>query len=157
MKHFYEILDTPLGPLTIEADSQFIRKILFDWEGIESEPNALTTRCRKQLEAYFAGQLTDFDLPIQFNGTAFQEQAWQTLLLVPFGETATYGEQAKKMNKPKATRAVGAANGQNKHTIVVPCHRIIGANKSLTGYGGGMHRKQWLLEHEQRVAGKTLF
>ena len=157
MDLFYEILDTPIGDLTIEADNNHILKILFDWDNVEVRPNALTKECKTQLAEYFEGKRTEFDLPMRFNGTAFQEAVWNALLPVPFGETATYGEQAKRINKSKAVRAVGAANGQNKHTIVVPCHRIIGANGLLTGYGGGMHRKKWLLEHEQRVAGKTLF
>ncbi len=157
MTLFYDILDTPIGSLTIEADDGHILKILFDWDKVQVRPNALTEKCKTQLREYFAGKRTEFDLPMKFNGTAFQKEVWQALLPVPFGETATYGEQAKKINKAKAVRAVGAANGQNKHTIVVPCHRIIGANGSLTGYGGGIDRKRWLLEHEQRVAGKTLF
>ncbi len=156
MSLFYDMMDTPIGTLTIEADNHHILKILFDWDDIEVRPNALTQKCKTQLREYFEGTRTEFDLPMKFQGTAFQEQVWKALLPVPFGETATYGEQAERINKAKAVRAVGAANGQNKHTIVVPCHRIIGANGSLTGYGGGMHRKKWLLEHEQKIAGKIL-
>ena len=152
MELFYETLETPLGPITIEADSDCVLKILFDWEGTETRPNPITKSCKRQLEEYFAGNRTDFDVPIKFSGTAFQEKAWNALLAVPFGETATYGEQAKRIKKPKAMRAVGAANGRNKHAIVVPCHRVIGADGSLTGYGGGVRRKKWLLDHEQRVA-----
>ena len=157
MNRYYDTLDTPIGVLTIEADDEYVLKILFDWDDVEVRPNALTQRCKAQLQEYFNGERTDFDMPLQFQGTAFQEQVWRALLHVPFGETASYGQQAGKMNNPKAVRAVGAANGQNKLSIVVPCHRIIGANGKLTGYGGGMHRKRWLLDHEQRIAGKTLF
>ena len=157
MNRYYDTLDTPIGVLTIEADDEYVLKILFDWDDVEVRPNALTQRCKAQLQEYFSGERTDFDVPLQFQGTAFQEQVWRALLHVPFGETASYGQQASKMNNPKAVRAVGAANGQNKLSIVVPCHRIIGADGKLTGYGGGMHRKRWLLEHEQRIAGKTLF
>lgn len=156
MNLFYDILHTPIGSLTIEADDNHILKILFDWDNVEVRQNILTEKCKTQLHEYFEGKRTEFDLPIKFNGTAFQEEAWRALLPVAFGETATYGEQARRINKAKAVRAVGAANGQNKHTIVVPCHRIIGANGSFTGYGGGIDRKKWLLEHEQRIAGKTL-
>ncbi|MEO1023598.1 MAG: methylated-DNA--[protein]-cysteine S-methyltransferase [Bacteroidota bacterium] len=156
MNLFYDRLDSPIGALTIEADEDVVLKILFDWDEVEIRPNAVTDQCKTQLEEYFNGVRTEFDVPLRFNGTAFQEQVWNALLPVPFGETATYGEQAKKINNPKAVRAVGAANGQNVLNIIVPCHRIIGSNGSLTGYGGGMERKRWLLVHEQRVAGKTL-
>ena len=149
---FHETLQTPLGPITIEADSHYVLRIVFDWEGTGTRPNAITRSCKRQLKEYFVGKRTDFDVPIKFSGTAFQEKVWKALLPVPYGETATYGEQAKRIRRPKATRAVGAANGRNQHAIVVPCHRVIGADGSLTGYGGGMHRKKWLLEHEQKVA-----
>lgn len=153
MDLYYDTMSTPIGLLTIEADNDCVLKVLFDWEGVETRPNAITDKCKLQLEEYFEGNRTDFDIPLRFQGTAFQEQVWNALLPVPFGATATYGEQARNMNKPKAVRAVGSANGRNKLAIIVPCHRIIGADGSLTGYGGGMHRKKWLLEHEQRVAG----
>ncbi len=156
MSLFYDTLDTPIGVLMIEADNEHVLKILFDQDEVAANPNALTEKCKVQLQEYFEGKRTDFDLPVKFQGTVFQERVWQALLHVPFGETATYAEQAGKIHNPKAVRAVGAANGQNKINIVVPCHRIIGNNGSLTGYGGGIDRKQWLLEHEQKVAGKIL-
>ena len=157
MNLFYETLDTPIGMLTIEADDTHILQIMYDYEVGEINQNALTKQCKVQLEEYFAGKRTKFDLRIKFQGTVFQEQVWQALLAVRFAETATYGQQANMIHNPKAVRAVGAANGQNKISIIVPCHRIIGANGSLTGYAGGMERKKWLLHHEQKVAGKTLF
>ncbi len=156
MTMFYDKMNSPIGTLTLEADDHHVLKILFDWNDVDIRPNALTDRCKRQLQEYFAGTRTEFDLPIRFSGTAFQEEVWHALLPVPFGETSTYGAQAKRIRKPKAVRAVGAANGQNKLNIVVPCHRIIGASGKLTGYGGGIHRKKWLLEHEQQVAGNFL-
>ncbi len=101
-----------------------------------------------QLQAYFAGELTDFDLPLQMHGTEFQRRVWAALCEIPYGETISYGELARWVGNPKASRAVGLANGRNPVAIVVPCHRVIGADGSLTGYGGGLDRKVWLLEHE---------
>jgi methylated-DNA-[protein]-cysteine S-methyltransferase len=101
-----------------------------------------------QLEAYFAGTLTDFDLPLAMRGTDFQHRVWAALCEIPYGETISYGELARWVGNPKASRAVGLANGRNPVAIIVPCHRVIGADGSLTGYGGGLDRKVWLLEHE---------
>ncbi|MCI5064440.1 methylated-DNA--[protein]-cysteine S-methyltransferase [bacterium] len=151
MKLYSDMLDTPIGAISIEADDENILKILFDQENIEISPNVLTQRCKSQLREYFKGTRTEFDLPIKFHGTDFQEQAWQALRHIPFGQTATYGEQARHMKKPKAVRAVGSANGKNKICIAVPCHRIIGADGSLTGYGAGINRKKWLLDHERKA------
>ncbi len=103
---------------------------------------------RQQIDAYFAGTLTVFDLPLDLRGTDFQRRVWAQLLAVPFGQTATYLEIALALENPQAVRAVGAANGQNPVSIVVPCHRIIGSNGKLVGYGGGLWRKEWLLRHE---------
>lgn len=102
-----------------------------------------------QLQAYFAGQLRDFDLPLDFVGTPFQQQVWHGLLQIPHGQTRSYGEQARLLGRPTATRAVAAANGSNKIAIIVPCHRVIGSDGSLTGYGGGLERKRWLLALER--------
>ena len=110
-----------------------------------------------QLRAYFAGDLRDFDLPLAVHGTAFQERVWGRLRAIPFGETTTYGAIARDIGHPDAVRAVGAANGANPIPIVVPCHRVIGSNGSLTGFGGGIEVKRWLLAHEARVAGQRLF
>ncbi len=101
-----------------------------------------------QLNAYFAGELVDFDLPMQMRGTDFQRRVWAALCEIPYGETISYGELARRLGNPKASRAVGLANGRNPVAIIVPCHRVIGADGSLTGYGGGLERKVWLLEHE---------
>jgi methylated-DNA-[protein]-cysteine S-methyltransferase len=102
-----------------------------------------------QLDEYFAGTRTTFDLPLQLHGTPFQVEVWEQLRRIPYGETISYGELAKRVDRPEAARAVGAANGQNPIAIVVPCHRVIGADGSLTGFGGGLPWKRWLLAREQ--------
>ncbi len=105
----------------------------------------------QQLAEYFRGERTTFDLPLEFHGTEFQTKVWQALLDVPFGKTASYGDIARAIGNPKAVRAVGGANAKNPISIVAPCHRIIGSNGTLTGYGGGLWRKEWLLAREQTV------
>jgi methylated-DNA-[protein]-cysteine S-methyltransferase len=102
------------------------------------------------LAAYFAGELTEFDLPMKMIGTEFQKTVWRELLNIPFGVTISYGELADRVGNPNASRAVGAANGRNPISIIVPCHRVIGSNGKLTGYGGGLERKEWLLAHESK-------
>ncbi len=110
--------------------------------------SALTARLGAQLDEYFAGRRRDFDLPLDLVGTPFQVAVWHALLAIPYGQTRSYAEQARRVGRPTATRAVAAANGQNKISIVVPCHRVIGSDGTLTGYGGGLPRKQWLLALE---------
>lgn len=110
-----------------------------------------------QLSAYFAGELTEFDLPVAGHGTPFQQRVWSQLLQIPYGETASYGEIATTLGNPGASRAVGLANGRNPISIVVPCHRVVGSTGSLTGYGGGIERKRTLLALEQRVSGAALW
>jgi O-6-methylguanine DNA methyltransferase len=107
------------------------------------------TQARKQLAEYFAGKRTDFDLPLSATGTEFQESVWRALQEIPYGRTVSYGKIATRIGRPAAVRAVGAANGANPIAIVIPCHRVIGADGSLTGYGGGEPRKKWLLDHER--------
>jgi methylated-DNA-[protein]-cysteine S-methyltransferase len=111
----------------------------------------------EQLGAYFAGELVDFDMELDLRGTEFQRRVWQALLTIPYGETRSYGEIAEQIGAPGAARAVGLANGHNPIAIVVPCHRVIGASGSLTGYGGGLDRKRTLLELEKQRANLTLF
>ncbi|CAN5816502.1 hypothetical protein BH11MYX2_BH11MYX2_03350 [soil metagenome] len=112
--------------------------------------SAVLDRAAKQLAEYFASKRSTFDLPLAPDGTDFQRKVWRALETIPFGETWSYGELAKRIGNPTASRAVGAANGQNPLWIIVPCHRVIGADGSLTGYAGGMTAKKWLLAHEQR-------
>ena len=107
-----------------------------------------------QLRAYFAGELTRFDLPLHLGGTAFQNTVWTALVDIPVGETVSYGELACRIGRPTASRAVGAANGANPLPIVLPCHRVVGADGSLTGFGGGIETKRTLLAHERRLAGE---
>ncbi|RME78809.1 MAG: methylated-DNA--[protein]-cysteine S-methyltransferase, partial [Chloroflexi bacterium] len=116
--------------------------------GTEIPP--LLQECIRQLEEYFAGQRQEFSLPLAPQGTAFQQQVWQYLLTIPFGKTVSYGDVARGIGSEKAVRAVGAANGRNPIPIIIPCHRVVGSNGTLTGYGGGLWRKKWLLEHEIR-------
>lgn len=116
----------------------------------EAGPTALLEEAVRQLREYFAGQRREFDLPLRLRGTAFQMQVWQALQAIPYGEVRTYGEIARAIGKPKACRAVGMANHNNPISIIVPCHRVVGAGGSLTGYGGGLENKRFLLELEKR-------
>ena len=112
------------------------------------EPNQITKEVKIQLQDYFAGERTEFNVPLDFKGTDFQKSVWQALLTIPFGVTQSYLDIALQVSTAKAVRAVGAANGKNPIGIIVPCHRVIGSDGSLTGYAGGMDRKLWLLKHE---------
>lgn len=156
---YYDYFDSPVGRLLLVLDGQGLRHVAFassrhptligdDWE---RGPGALH-ETRTQLKAYFAGKLRQFDLPLAPQGTDFQQRVWLELLRIPYGATASYGQIAQRVGEPGASRAVGAANGQNPIAIVVPCHRVIGADGSLTGYGGGLPVKKFLLEHEQKYS-----
>jgi len=118
--------------------------------------NSLSQQAKQQLLEYFNHKRQSFDLPLNPKGTDFRLQSWQALLKIPYGQTACYSEQAQKMNNPKAVRAVGAANGANPISIIIPCHRVIGKNGSLTGYAGGLSRKKWLLEFENTDSSITM-
>jgi AraC family transcriptional regulator of adaptative response/methylated-DNA-[protein]-cysteine methyltransferase len=122
----------------------------------EEANHAHLDRLGRELREYFAGERREFSVALDSPGTAFQRRVWAELLRIGAGERASYLEVARRMGKPSATRAVARANGQNRLSIVVPCHRVIGSDGSLTGYGGGLHRKRWLLEHEARMCGCTL-
>ncbi len=151
---YFARLPSPVGELTIGAYDSGITVIAFPGEMPTAQgagnPSPLIREAVSQLRAYFAGRLVSFELPLNPAGTAFQKSVWQALLAVPHGATASYGEIAAAVGNPRAARAVGLANGRNPIAIVVPCHRIIGRDGSLTGYGGGLDRKRWLLAHEQR-------
>ncbi|WPU96566.1 methylated-DNA--[protein]-cysteine S-methyltransferase [Mucilaginibacter sabulilitoris] len=146
---------TPLGITRITEDDGFISAIsaLDEEREVTPAPTALLQSAIDQLDEYFAGTRKVFDLPIKQPGTSFQQKVWNQLLQINYGNTISYGQQSNKMNDPLAIRAIAAANGKNNLWIVVPCHRVIGSNGSLTGYAGGLWRKQWLLEHEARVMG----
>ena len=149
-------MDSPVGTLTLTAvdgrltglhmDGQrHAPSTSADWERDDAGLAAIV----EQLEAYFAGSRATFDVPLDLAGTDFQRRVWAGLLEIPYGETTSYGELARRVGRPGASRAVGLANGRNPVAIIVPCHRVIGANGTLTGYGGGLDRKVWLLDHER--------
>jgi methylated-DNA-[protein]-cysteine S-methyltransferase len=121
--------------------------------GKETPHDPVLSAARTQLDQYFAGQRRDFDLPLCPAGTAFQRAVWGELMRIPFAATTSYGDVASRVGRPRAVRAVGAANGRNPIALIVPCHRVIGSDGTLTGYGGGLPIKRWLLAHEQRIAG----
>ncbi|MEM7018448.1 MAG: methylated-DNA--[protein]-cysteine S-methyltransferase [Pseudomonadota bacterium] len=156
---FYTWMDSPIGKLLLAGDENALHLISFTTGKIVHQPKPEWIEDEKpfaepikQLKAYFAGKLKDFSLKLAPNGTAFQLEVLEALQKIPYGETVSYGEMAKRVGRPKASRAVGAANGRNPLPIVIPCHRVIGSNGSLTGFGGGLDTKQTLLAHEQKYA-----
>ena len=155
----YGYFDSPVGSLLVAGDADHLHLIGFPTESWTQRPPADWRRddghfadAFRQLDAYFAGDLIQFDLPLRFAGTAFQNKVWAALCDIPFRQTVSYGALASRIGKPTASRAVGGANGANPLPIVVPCHRVIGSDKSLTGFGGGLHIKKFLLAHEQKVS-----
>lgn len=162
MTTYYTTMESPVGTLVLVSDgasltmlqrdsSRYPVSIGGDW--IDDVNAAPFPETRRQLEEYFAGRLTDFDLPLAPKGTAFQMSVWDELLKIGYGTTASYGEVARRLGNPNAMRAVGLANGQNPIGIVIPCHRVIGANGTLTGYAGGLSMKKTLLDLETSGAG----
>ena len=151
---FIDYLDTPLGLFEFMATEQGIRQAIFCGDKVsadkkyEDKTNDITALCKQQLIEYFAGQRQVFSVPLDPQGTPFQQSVWGCLAKIPFGSVKSYGEIAKMLDKPKASQAVGGANGRNPITLIVPCHRVIGGDGSLTGYAGGIERKLWLLNHE---------
>jgi methylated-DNA-[protein]-cysteine S-methyltransferase len=153
---------SPVGVLRISGTEHYISEIHF----LDTVPgevpvhlNPLLQTCQEQLMEYFQGLRRTFDLPVHQPGSDFQQRVWSELIGIPFGRTISYMDLAKRLGDPKAIRAVGATNGKNQVVIVLPCHRVIGSGGDLVGYGGGLWRKRWLLEHENRVANgvQTLF
>lgn len=145
---------SPIGPLTLHSDGEAITGLEFDDPKYRLAPSprgndALLDQGRRELDLFFAGKLKAFSVPVAPRGTAFQRKAWAALQKIPYGATRTYGQQATAIGAPKAFRAVGLANGKNPVAIIVPCHRVIGASGSLTGFGGGIERKKYLLDLEQ--------
>ena len=158
-KMYFTYCESPIQKLILTSDGTFLTGLYMvdqkyypaiaapDWiQDDNADPFAIT---RQQLSAYFAGQLTRFDLPLLGHGTPFQQQVWKALQAIPYGTTISYGELAHRIGHPKSSRAVGLANGRNPIAIVVPCHRVISATGKLTGYSGGLEKKAWLLQHER--------
>ena len=158
---FYSTMDSPIGTLLLRSEGGVLTGLFMEAQEKDrstwTRNDAVLKPTRQQLQAYLAGELKDFTLDFAGAGTEFQRKVWRALCDIPYGETLSYGELAKRIGQPTASRAVGLANGQNPISIIVPCHRVIGANGSLTGYGGGLPRKRWLLEHEARHCRTGLF
>ncbi|MBC9713301.1 methylated-DNA--[protein]-cysteine S-methyltransferase [Streptomyces sp. TRM66268-LWL] len=155
----HTVMDSPYGPLTLVATDGVLSGLYMTdqrhrppQETFGLPDDTGFEPVVEQLTAYFAGERTDFDLPLHLDGTEFQRTVWAELLKIPYGETRTYGELAEALGNPAASRAVGLANGKNPVGIIVPCHRVVGANGSLTGYGGGLDRKRQLLDFERKGA-----
>lgn len=145
---------SPIGPLKLKANNKVLTSIQFlddtDEESPQS-PSPLLHQAKQQLTEYFEGNRSNFDLPLQPSGSDFEKEVWHKVKNIRFGTTSTYSDIAKQLGDVKKVRAVGRANGQNPIPIIIPCHRVIGANNKLTGYAGGIKRKQWLLQHEGAI------
>ncbi len=157
MSKYFQTISTPVGNLHLVADSNSLYAVTFDknwkefkkmFDSLEEGENFILKQAKRQLAEYFKGKRSKFDLPIALTGTPFQKKVWASLEKIPYGKTRSYKEQATLIRSPKAVRAVGSANGKNPLCIVLPCHRVIGSNGSLTGYGGGLANKKILLELE---------
>jgi len=154
----YTTTSSPIGELLLSGRDGALAALSMWWPG-EPQPvrpgwrrdDAMFAAAVAQLDEYFAGRRTGFDLPLAPAGTGFQQRVWHALCEIPYGDTTSYGALARQLGSPDASRAVGLANGRNPIAIVIPCHRVIGADGSLTGYGGGLDRKRWLLDHEREV------
>ena len=148
------IYESPIGPLTLASNGEAIIQLEFE-NGRYPQPahprgaDKVLDQARRELDAYFAGKLKMFSVPVAPEGTPFQRKAWAALQKIPYGATRSYGQQAAALGAPSASRAVGAANGRNPIAVIIPCHRVIGAGGSLTGFGGGLERKKFLLDLEQ--------
>ncbi|GLQ46333.1 methylated-DNA--protein-cysteine methyltransferase [Dyella lipolytica] len=161
---WYDPLPTPIGDLLLVADAQGLREVWFETGRHRKSPDptwhhdpSKLVFARRQLDEYFAGERQMFDLPLHPLGTPFQLDVWHALAKIPYGATVSYGEMARRIGQPLAVRAVGAANGRNPLPIVLPCHRVIGSDGSLTGFGGGLPTKRFLLALEDRVLHGDLF
>ncbi|MEJ8737346.1 methylated-DNA--[protein]-cysteine S-methyltransferase [Erysipelotrichaceae bacterium HCN-30851] len=148
---FYQYLNSPIGFIKITANNEAINEVIFVENEEEDNPNALTQEATNQLMEYFEGKRKVFNLPLSPIGTSFQQAVWEALCSIPYGETRSYGEIAKMIGNPKASRAVGMANNRNPISIIIPCHRVIGASGKLVGYGGGINKKIYLLDLEKAI------
>ncbi len=157
---YYSMYTSPIGELLLTSSNGMLSQLNMPLQRGKPAPSpkkewrrddAALRLAREQLDAYFEGDLQTFDLPLCMAGTPFQKQVWEGLLTIAYGTTISYAELARRIGRPGASRAVGAANGQNPIGLIVPCHRVIGADGTLTGYGGGLDRKEWLISHEAEV------
>ena len=159
MNFYLKYISTPIGRLYAVADeeglllldfedSKYVEKDLSSFKNCICESNSILVLAEKELNLYFNGKLKSFSVPVKFSGTEFQQRVWEELLKIPFGETISYQEQAQRLGSPKAVRAVASANSRNKISIIIPCHRVIGKDKKLTGYAGGLEKKEFLLNLE---------
>ncbi len=152
MRMYFSLFTHPTGTLALIASEEGLEQIRFEGtppaEAVRCDDQPILREASRQLDAYFLQELRDFDLPLILRGTPFQVRAWRALQQIPYGATRSYSEQARAIGTPDAVRAVGAANGRNPIPIVVPCHRVIGSNGKLTGFGGGLPLKRWLLDLE---------
>ncbi len=148
MIQYRSYYQSPVGSIEIRVNDRAVEALSFVSEVEASDAHPLLTVVEDQLKAYFEKRLQRFDLPLQAQGTDFQRRVWQVLSEVPYGQTTTYGDLARDIGNPRAARAVGMANNRNPISIIVPCHRVIGSNGQLVGYGAGIQKKEWLLKHE---------
>ena len=146
-------IDSPIGPIHLIEEDGAIIGLYFRDGTSDSAPNPILDLCEKELSAYFDGKLQQFTVPVYLKGTPFRQQVWEALKTIPYGKTVSYKDIAIQIDSPKAVRAVGGANHNNPVSIIVPCHRVVGANGSLTGYGGGLDAKKWLLGLEAKNSG----
>ena len=160
----YKTMESPVGKLKLVASDEGLVAVLWQndrpsrvrlGELVEDNQHPILLKAERQLREYFAGKRKEFEIPLDMRGTTFQKNVWEALLAIPFGETRSYGQLAKQLGNPNATRAVGAANGRNPLSIIVPCHRVIGSTGKLTGFGGGIATKEHLLNLEEK--GSNLF
>jgi methylated-DNA-[protein]-cysteine S-methyltransferase len=157
-KTFTSYFESPIGSIELKTSEDAVLSVEFkEFSGKpDSELPEITKKLNEQLKAYFEGTLLAFDLKINPQGTDFQKRVWQELTNISFGQNASYQDMANKLGDPKVIRAAASANGKNPISIIIPCHRVIGKNGSLTGYAGGLNRKRWLLDHENRIANGVL-
>lgn len=160
-QYFSSFFDAPFGLLHVVTSDLGVRYVMFEDDAHPKPLDGMNLRhddshnvmrdVQMQLHEYFSGKRREFDVPLDLHGTEFQVAAWKSLARIPFGHTWSYGEQAASIGRPTAVRAIGGANGRNPVAIILPCHRVIGANGALTGFGGGIEVKKWLLSHEKSV------
>ncbi|GFR34243.1 methylated-DNA--[protein]-cysteine S-methyltransferase [Thermobrachium celere] len=149
---YISFYDSPIGLIKISANERAIVSLDFVYKKSKEKENEIIKACKKQLDEYFKGIRKEFDIDIEIEGTEFQKMVWRELKKIPYGQKRSYKDIAIAIGNEKAVRAVGGANNKNKIAIIIPCHRVVGSDGSLTGYAGGLWRKQWLLEHEEKYS-----